>query len=337
MSHKHLGLFILTILLLALGHNLAASTLDEVRQRGSLRCGVKGALPGLSLQQSDGRWSGLDVDFCRAVAAATLGDAQKVSFVPLDNQERLDALARDRVDVLARNTTWTLQRDTEKGMSFVGVSYFDGQGLMVPKSKGWHSVLELDGASVCTQTNTTSVDNIKRHFMLNRMTVKLVLLETAEAQRQAYEAGKCDAITSDQSQLYSLRTALKQPSDHRILPEVISKEPLSPAVREDDTQWHAIVRWTLFALIDAEEQGIGSENVERVRGQAKNPVIRRFLGVEGNAGAGMGLNADWAYNIIHQVGNYAEIFERNLGPLGIKRGLNALWRDGGLLYAPPIR
>ncbi len=337
MSHKHLGLFIPTVLLLFFSGNLAASTLDEVRQRGSLRCGVNGSLPGLSLQQSNGRWSGLDVDICRAVATATLGDADKVSFVPLDNQERLDALARNRVDLLARNTTWTLQRDTENGMSFVGVSYFDGQGLMVPKSKGWHSVLELDGASVCTQTNTTSVDNIKRHFMLNRMQVKLVPLETAEAQRQAYEAEKCDAITSDQSQLYSLRATLKQPSAHRILPEVISKEPLSPAVRSDDVQWHSIVRWTLFALIDAEEQGIGSENVERVRGQAKNPVIRRFLGVEGNAGAGMGLEASGAYNTILQVGNYAEIFERNLGPLGIKRGLNALWRDGGLMYAPPIR
>ncbi len=337
MSHKHLGLFIPTVLLLFLSGDLTASTLDQVRQRGSLRCGVNGALSGLSLRQGDGRWSGLDVDICRAVAAATLGDANKVSFVPLDNQERLGALAREQVDLLARNTTWTLQRDTEKGVSFVGVSYFDGQGLMVPKSKGWHSVLELDGASVCTQTNTTSVDNIKRHFMLNRMAVKLVPLETAEAQRQAYEAGKCDAITSDQSQLYSLRTALKQPSAHRILPEVISKEPLSPAVRTGDTQWHAIVRWTLFTLIDAEELGISSENVARVRGQAKNPVIRRFLGVDGNAGAGMGLEADRAYNIIRQVGNYAEIFERNLNPLGIKRGLNALWRDGGLLYAPPIR
>lgn len=337
MSHKHLGLFVPTVLLLFLSGNPAASTLDEVRQRGSLRCGVNGSLPGLSLRQSDGRWSGLDVDTCRAVAAATLGDADKVSFVLLDNQERLDALARRRVDLLARNTTWTLQRDTERGMRFVGVSYFDGQGLMVPKSKGWHSVLELDGASVCTQTNTTSIANIKRHFMLNRMQVKLVPLETDEAQRQAYEAGKCDATTGDQSQLYSLRAALKQPSAHRILPEVISKEPLSPAVRADDAQWHAIVRWTLFALIDAEEQGIRSENVERVRAKAKNPVIRRFLGGEGNAGAGMGLEADWAYNIIRQVGNYAEIFERNLFPLGVKRGLNALWRDGGLLYAPPIR
>lgn len=337
MRHKHPGLSVFTVLLLALGSNLAASTLDQVRQRDSLRCGVNGTLPGLSLRQSDGRWSGLDVDICRAVAAATLGDAEKVSYVVLDNQERLGALAGNRIDLLARNTTWTLPRDTEKGMRFVGVSYYDGQGLMVPKSKGWHSVLELNGASVCTRADTTSVDNIKRHFMLNRMAVKLVSLETAEEQRQAYEAGICDAITSDRSQLYSLRAALKEPSTHRILPEVISKEPLSPAVRTGDDQWHAIVRWTLFALIDAEEWGIGSENVERVRSQAKNPVIRRFLGVDGNSGAGMGLKADWAYNIIRQVGNYAEIFARNLGPLGIKRGLNALWRDGGLLYAPPIR
>jgi general L-amino acid transport system substrate-binding protein len=337
MSHKQLGLSILTVFLLTLGADATASTLDQVRQSGKLRCGVNGSLPGLSLRQSDGKWSGLDVDICRAVAAATLGDADKVDFVPLDNQQRLGALAGKQVDLLARNTTWTLHRDTEEGMRFVGVSYYDGQGLMVPKSKGWHSVLELDGASVCVQADTTSVDNIKRHFMLNRMKVKLVTVENADAQRMAYEEGQCDVITGDQSQLYSLRTELKEPSAHRILPEVISKEPLSPAVRADDPQWHAIVRWTLFALIDAEELGISSVNVERARTKAKNPVILSFLGAEGNAGAGMGLEADWAYDAIRQVGNYAEIFERNLGPLGIKRGLNALWRNGGLMYAPPIR
>jgi len=337
MSHKQLGLATLTVFLLAFVANISANTLDEVRKRGKVRCGVNGAVPGLSLLQSDGSWSGLDVDFCRAVAAAALGDADKVAFVPLTNEERLGALAGKEVDVLARNTSWTLHRDIEQQMCFVGVSYYDGQGLMVPKAKGWRSVLELDGASVCVLANTTSVANVKRHFMRNRMQLKLVTVDTEQARRQAYEEGKCDAITSDQSQLYALRTSLQEPSAHRILPEVISKEPLSPAVRKDDSLWYATVRWTLFTLINAEELGINSKNVEQIRGRAQSPEMRSFLGAEGNAGAGMGLEADWAYNIIRQVGNYAEIFERNLAPLGIKRGLNALWRDGGLMYAPPIK
>lgn len=332
------GLPILALLLLILAQATAASTLEEVRKRDNLRCGVNGSVPGLSsFQESGGTWSGLDTDICRAVAAATLGDAQKVTFVPLSNQDRLNALKQNRVDVLARNTTWTLGRDTEMGIHFVGVSYYDGQGLMVPKAKGLHSVLELDDASICVQSGTTSIDNIKRFFTFNRMGVKLVPFDSAEAARQAYLAGDCDAVTSDQSQLYALRDSLSDPSAHRILPEVISKEPLSPAVRAGDDQWFDIVRWTLFALIDAEELGISSKNVEQVRSQAKNPSIRGFLGLEGNTGAGMGLNANWGYDIIRQVGNYAEIFDHNLRPLGIKRGLNALWRDGGLLYAPPIR
>ena len=337
MRQKQPGVLIPAILLIVLTQGAGAATLEETRQRGSLRCGVNGSQPGLSLQDSGGRWSGLDVDFCRAVAAATLGDAQKVSFVRLTNQERLDALAKGRVDLLARNTTWTLERDTGRGMTFVGVSYYDGQGLMVPKVKGIRSVLELGGASVCVQSNSTSIDNLKRFFTLNRMGVQPLSFDSADAQQEAYLQGECDAISGDQSQLYALRAALQDPTAHRILPEVISKEPLSPAVRDGDAQWHAIVRWTLFALINAEELGISSKNVHRARSEAKNPDVRGFLGVDGNTGAGMGLNADWAYNIIHQVGNYAEIFRRNLGPLRIKRGLNALWRNGGLLYAPPIR
>lgn len=331
------GFFILALLFLTLARTTAASTLEDVRKRGSLRCGVNGLVPGLSLQKPDGTWSGMDTDICRAVAAATLGDAQKVSFVPLSNQERLVALKNDRVDLLARNTTWTLGRDTDMGMSFVGVSYYDGQSLMVPKARGFHSVLELSGVSICVQSETTSIDNIKRFFSLNRMGVKLIPVDSEGAMRQAYLDGKCEAVTSDQSQLYALRDSLPDASAHRILPEVVSKEPLSPAVRKGDPQWFDIVRWTLFVLIDAEELGIHSENVERVRSDAKKPAIRGFLGVEGSTGTGMGLNADWGYNIIRQVGNYAEVFERNLEPLGIKRGLNALWRDGGLLYAPPIR
>lgn len=327
----------LALLLIAFSLSAGASTLDKVRKRGELLCGVNGSVAGLSLRDSQGRWSGLDVDICHAVAAATLGDASKVKFVPLSNQERLQALAQERIDLLARNTTWTLQRDTEQGMSFVGVSYYDGQGLMVPAAKGYRSALELDGVSVCVQTNTTSADNIKRYFTRHRMGATLLAFDSLRVQRQAYVEQKCDVLTSDHSQLYALRAGLESPTAHRILPEMISKEPLSPAVRKGDSQWQDIVRWTLFTLIDAEEQGMNSENISRIRKGAKSPQIRRFLGVESNAGAGMGLEADWAYNIISQVGNYGEMFDRNLGRLGIKRGINALWRDGGMLYAPPIR
>lgn len=323
--------------MLLLAQTATAATLDEVRERGSLRCGVNGNLAGLSLRKADGEWTGMDVDICRAVATAVLGDAGKVEFLALSNQERLDALAKDRVDLLSRNTTWTLTRDTAHGMRFVAISYFDGQGLMVPRAKGYRSVLELDGIKVCVQTRTTSVDNLKRFFTMNRMGLKLLPFDSAEEQLQAYAMGKCDALTSDQSQLYSLLSTLPNPSEHEILPELISKEPLGPAVRKDDAQWVDIVRWTLFALIEAEELGITSVNVNQARQQATNPVIRGLLGVEGNSGAAMGLDADWAYKAIRQVGNYGQIFERNLSELGIKRGLNALWRDGGLLYAPPVR
>ncbi len=341
MSHKRTGLSIAAVFLLFCVQmatlTAVAGTLDEVRQRASLRCGVNGEVDGLSLKHDDDHWSGLDVDICRAVAAAVLGDAEKVTFVPLSNQERLIALTENRIDVLARNTTWTLQRDTAHGMNFVGISYYDGQGLMLPKDRGFFTVLELNGTSICVQADTTSAENIQRFFTRNRMQVKLIAFNSSEEQRQGYRNGLCDAITSDHSQLYSLRAAMEQPEAHRILPEILSKEPLGPAVRKNDPQWQDIVRWTLFALIAAEEHVISSQNIKRVREQAKSTSIRRFLGNEGNSGAAMGLNADWAFNIISQVGNYQEIFERNLGRIGIKRGLNALWRDGGLLYAPPVR
>ncbi len=337
MHHTNPAYALLALILLIMTCSAAASTLDEVHKRGHLRCGVNGGLSGLSLQHADGSWSGMDVDICRATAAAVLGDAEKVEFIALSNQERLDALAQDKVDLLARNTTWTLQRDTRRGMNFVATSYFDGQGLMVPRARGYHSVLELDGISVCAQAQTTSMVNLPRFFSMNRMAVKMLPFESAQAQREAYEAGRCVALTSDQSQLYSIRAGLKEPAAHEILPEILSKEPLGPAVRKGDTQWADIVRWTLFALIEAEEQGISSVNVEQARRHATSPMIRGFLGVEGNIAEGMGLKADWAYNAIRQVGSYSEIFERNLGKLGIKRGLNALWKDGGLLYAPPVR
>jgi general L-amino acid transport system substrate-binding protein len=330
--------FLLSALVLALFLRSAhTATLDEARQRNSIRCGVNGELPGLSLRQADGSWSGMDVDLCRAVAAAVLGDADRVEFVPLSNEERLSALTDERIDLLARNTTWTLSRDTTKGIRFVGTSYFDGQGLMVPRAKGHRSVLELSGISVCVQAHTTSPGNLQRFFTMNRMSVQVLPFEDARAQLAAYEAGKCDALSTDQSQLYALRSTLQDPKAHMILPEIISKEPLGPAVRDGDPQWADVARWTLYALIEAEEQGISSVNVEQARRQATNPVIQGFLGTKGDTGSAMGLDAEWAYRIIGQVGNYSEIFERNLGRLGIKRGLNALWRDGGLLYAPPVR
>jgi general L-amino acid transport system substrate-binding protein len=337
MYQKNTATLLLALASLLFSQISAAATLDDVRKRNSLRCGVNGDMAGLSQKQSDGRWSGMDVDICRAAAAAVLGDAERVEYVPLDNQQRLDALAQDKIDLLARNTTWTLSRDTAHGMNFVATSYFDGQGLMVRRDKGHRSVLELDGASVCVQAHTTSLSNVQRFFTMNRMKIKIIPQASAAAQRQAYEAGECDALSSDQSQLYAIRNELKAPSAHEILPEIISKEPLGPAVRKGDGQWADIVRWTLFALIEAEEQGISSVNVEQAREQATNPVIQGFLGTRGDIGGAMGLDAQWAYRVISQVGNYGEVFERNLGSLGIKRGLNALWRDGGLLFAPPVR
>lgn len=336
MKFKHPGHFLLAAAALMFVLPAQASTLDDVRKHGSLRCGVNGALAGMSSQDKEGKWSGMDADICRAVAAATLGDADKVEFIALNNEERLTALAQGRIDLLARNTTWNMRRDTEQGIGFVAVSYYDGQSLMLPKSSGLRSTLQTDGLSVCVQARTTSSYNLKRYFTVNKMKVTIVPVASLDEQRSTYLDGKCDAISTDRSQLYALRAGLDKPDDHRILPEVISKEPLSPATRKGDAQWQDIVRWSLFSLINAEELGISSHNVDRVREQARTPAVQYILGGVGNAGAAMGLSADWAYNIIKQVGNYGEVFERNLAPLGIKRGLNALWHDGGLLYAPPI-
>jgi general L-amino acid transport system substrate-binding protein len=316
----------------------AASTLDDVRQRGTLRCGISSGLLGFALPDKDGHWHGLDVDFCRAVAAAVLGDAKKVDFVPLTARSRFSTLREGKIDVLAHNTTWTLERDVDQGVSFVGVNYYDGQGFLARKSLGVRSALQLDGATICVQTETTSETNVKQYFVLNRMGYRIVPSETPQATIRAYEAGECDVVTSDQSQLYALRSQLADPEASLLLPEVISKEPLGPVVREGDEQWFKIARWTLFTMIDAEERKIGSQNVERVRAQAQDPAVRRFLGVEGGPGKQLGLGNRWAYNILKQVGNYGESFARNLGrssALEIGRGLNALWREGGLLYAPP--
>jgi general L-amino acid transport system substrate-binding protein len=318
----------------------SAGTLDSVKARGTLRCGVGGDIPGLSYKDEKGSWSGLDVDFCRAVAAAALDDGEKVELIPLSNAERLDALREGRIDLLARNTTWTLLRDVGHGMSFVGILYYDGQGFMVPRSSKLMSTLELDGKRICSLSNSTSLDNARRYFTRNRMTMNLVTFDGLAAAKDAYLDGKCDAITTDQSQLHALRSTLDDPRAQRILPEVISKEPLSPAVRKGDERWFDLVRWTLYVLIDAEEQGIDSTNVDRAREEAKAQDTRLLLDVDGQTAKQLGVEPGWSYRIIKTVGNYAEVFERNLGsqsPLKIKRGLNALWRDGGILYAPPAR
>ncbi|MCG6860584.1 MAG: amino acid ABC transporter substrate-binding protein [Chromatiaceae bacterium] len=317
-----------------------ADTLDEVKKRGVLRCGVNGAVPGLSFRDDTGSWSGLDVDFCRAVAAAVLGEKDKVELVPLKNRERLDALREGRIDLLTRNTTWTLSRDLAHGMTFAGILYHDGQGFMVLRDSNLMSALELGGKSVCTLGNTTGPDNVRRYFTRHRTQVQVKTFEGLEAAKQAYLAGKCDALAHDQSQLFSLRTTLEDPGAHRILGEVISKEPLAPAVRKGDARWFDIVRWTLYLLIDAEELGIDSTNADRVRDQAKGQETRLLLDLNGRTATLLGLDPGWSRRVIRQVGNYAEVFDRNLGAgsqLKIKRGLNALWRDGGILYAPPAR
>jgi len=317
----------------------AGETLDAVKQRGVLRCGVNVGLPGFSSADEDGNWTGIDVDFCRAVAAAVLGDADKVKYTPLTAKERLTAVQSGEVDLLSRNTTWTLTRDTSLGLNFTGIVYYDGQGFMVKKSLGVGSARELDGAAVCILAGTTTELNLADYFRTNAMSYEPVVFDTGDQTARGFDAGRCDVLTSDQSQLYALRLKLANPDSAMVLPEVISKEPLGPVVRQGDDDWFNIVRWTLFALVNAEELGVTSANIEEMKA-SKNPAVRRLLGLEGAKGSGLGLPDDWAARAVGQVGNYGEIFARNVGkdsPLGIERGLNALWKDGGLQYAPPIR
>lgn len=316
-----------------------AATLDDVKSKGAIQCGVNQGLPGFATTNDKGEWTGLDVDFCRALAAAVFGDPAKVKFTPLSAKERFVALQSGEIDVLSRNTSWTMSRDTAQGMNFAGVIYYDGQGFMVRKSLGVTSALQLDGATICTNTGTTTELNVADYFRANKMKYEVVAFEKSDEVVQAYNSGRCDVYTTDSSGLYAQRLKLTNPDEHVVLPEIISKEPLGPVVRHGDDQWFDIVKWTLFALINGEEMGIDSTNADQMK-ESQNPEIRRFLGVEGTFGEGMGLGNDWAYNIVRKVGNYGELFERNLGPktkLGIARGLNALWSNDGLQYAPPIR
>jgi general L-amino acid transport system substrate-binding protein len=325
--------------LFVLGSGVAASTLADVKKRGLLVCGSNPGLAGFGLADGHGRWAGFDVDFCRAIAAAIFGDAGKVKFVALAPKDRLQALRSGQIDALASNTTWTLSREAGQDLLFAGITYYDGQGFLVPKKLNISSALELSGTSVCVQQGTTSELNLADFFQVNGMTYKPVSFATADEAIKAYDSGQCQVYTADASDLYAGRMALAEPDASIVLPEIISKEPLGPVVRQGDDQWFNIVKWVNFAMVNAEELGVTSKNVDE-KAKSESPDIRRLLGFEGNFGEAMGLNSDWAYRIIKLVGNYGEVFDRNLGensPLKIKRGMNALWTKGGLLYAPPIR
>jgi general L-amino acid transport system substrate-binding protein len=330
-----------TAAVLGAGEAKAGATADNVKSKGFVQCGVNvSGLPGFAEVDANNNWKGLDVDLCRAVAAAMFGDATKVKYTPLNAKERFTALQSGEIDVLSRNTTWTSSRDSALGLNFAGVNYYDGQGFMAKKTLGVASAKELDGASVCVQAGTTTELNLADYFRGNGMSYNPVVFENNDEVNKAYEAGRCDVLTTDQSGLYATRVKLANPDDHVILPEVISKEPLGPAVRQGDDEWFDIVKWTLYAMIQAEEFGITSENVEKVKGETQNPDIQRFLGVIEEKGKELGLPNDFAVQVIAQVGSYGESFDRNLGPntpLKIQRGLNALWKDGGLMYNPPFR
>jgi general L-amino acid transport system substrate-binding protein len=315
-----------------------SQTLKAVQDRGVLLCGVSQGLPGFSTPDDKGNWTGLDVDVCRAIAAAVLNDPTKVKFLPLTAKDRFLALQSNVIDVLSRNTTWTLERDTKQGL-FAGVTYYDGQGFLVKKSLKVNSALELSGASICVQTGTTTEQNLADYFNGNNMKYEVVAFTGADETVKAYESGRCDVFTSDVSQLYAERLKLANPADHVVLPEVISKEPLGPMVRHGDEQWFDIVKWTLFAMIDAEELGVTQKNVD-VMAKSDKPDLKRAFGTDGNLGEDLGLTKDWFYRIIKAVGNYGESYERNVGAgskLQISRGLNQLWNKGGIQYAPPIR
>jgi general L-amino acid transport system substrate-binding protein len=319
----------------------SAATLDDVRARGTLNCGVNPGITGFAAPDANGVWQGFDVDLCRAVAAAVLGDPEKVEFRPLSSETRFTALTGGEVDILSRNSTWTFSRDTDLNLDFVAVNYYDGQGFLVPRTLGVSSATELDGATVCVDTGTTTELNLADYFSTNNITYEPVpVADDAEAQQQ-YLAGTCDTYTTDASGLASARANFENPEEHVILPEIISKEPLGPVVRHGDSQWADIVRWTYYALVAAEEYGITQANVaEMAAAPGENPEINRLLGTEDELGAMIGLDPQWAVNAIAAVGNYGEAFERHLGestPIGLARGLNALWTQGGLQYAPPFR
>jgi general L-amino acid transport system substrate-binding protein len=337
---KKLSLIVAGVAAFAAASVAQAGTLEDVRAKGFIQCGVSQGLPGFSNPDDQGNWTGIDVDLCRAVAAAVFGDANAVKYTPLSAKQRFTALSSGEIDILSRNTTWTMTRDTQLGLNFAGVNYYDGQGMMVPTALGVNSATELDGANICTNTGTTTELNITDYFRANGMSFNLVAFEKADEVVAAYDAGRCDVYTTDRSGLAAQRTKLTNPDNHKVLPEIISKEPLGPVVRQGDDQWFNIVRWSLNAMINAEEMGITSANINKLTYNDKTPAEARFIGTEGKFGEELGLANDWAYKIISQVGNYAESYDRNVGPntpLKLDRGVNALWSQGGILYAAPIR
>jgi general L-amino acid transport system substrate-binding protein len=316
-----------------------AQTLKAVQDRGVLNCGVSQGLAGFSIADDKGAWSGFDVDFCRAVAAAIFADPSKVHYTPLSASERFDALRDKQIDLLSRNSSWTMGRETELGLVFAGVTYYDGEAFLVPKSRNLQSALELDGSKVCVQEGTTTEPNFIDYFETNHMKYEVVRGATVAETLADYQSGKCDVLTSDESGLFALRLQLPHPADHVILPEVISKEPLGPVVRQDDMQWFNVVKWVNFAMVDADELGVSSKTIDAAL-KSNKPDVQRLVGLKGDFGKQLGLTNDWAANVIRLVGNYGEVFERNVGlhsKLGIPRGLNELWNNGGIQYAPPIR
>jgi len=319
----------------------SAQTLNAVKSRGMVNCGSNTGLAGFGIPDAQGNWTGLDVDYCRAISAAIFNDANKVKFVPLTAKDRFTALQSGDVDVLVRNTTWTSSRDTSLGLNFTGINYFDGQGFMVFKKLKVNSALELNDAAICVQQGTTTELNLADYFRANKMRLKTVTFATLDEAVKAYDSGRCDAYTTDASGLYAGRLKLAKPEDHLVLPEIISKEPLGPSVRHGDDQWFDLVRWTHYAMLIAEEFGITKANVDEMK-NSDSPEIKRVLGQEADTkiGTDLGVSNDWVVNIVKAVGNYGEMFERNVGsgsPLKIARGINALWTKGGLQYAPPIR
>ena len=338
MKMRVLGLGILTAAV-AMTSAARAGTLDAVKSRGELICGVNTGVPGFSAPDDKGQWKGLDVEYCQVLAAAVLGDKSKVKYVPLTSKERMAALQTGEIDVLSRNTTWTMSRDVSLGIRFVGVDYYDGQGFLVKKSLGVKSVKELSGASVCVLSGSTTEMNLADYFRFNKMTYQAVVFDNHDQTLQGFMSDRCDVLTSDQSQLYGLRSKLPDPGKAMVLPEVISKEPLGPVVRQGDEQWFSIARWALFTWVNLEEAGVTSKNVDAML-KTTSPDVKRLLGVDGDMGAKMGIANDYPVKIVKQVGNYGESFERTMGqgsPLKIARGLNALWTKGGLMYGPPIR
>jgi general L-amino acid transport system substrate-binding protein len=319
----------------------AGKTLDAIKGRGQVVCGVSTGVAGFSAADSNGQWNGLDVDVCRAIAAATLGDAAKVKFVPLTSQQRFTALQSGEVDILSRNTTWTLTRDASLGLTFVGVTYYDGQGFMVPAKSKVRSAKQLKGATVCVQSGTTTEKNLTDFSRANGLNLKPVVFEKFEAANAAYFSGRCSAYTTDASGLASVRNKeARNPAEHLILPELISKEPLGPLVRRGDDEWAAIARWVIFGLIEAEEYGVTQANADKLRAESKDPAVMRLLGSSEDSGKLLGLDRDWLLHALQAVGNYGELFERNVGPkspVALPRGLNNLWNKGGIVYAPPVR